>query len=111
VRGGALLERVQEACLKHGRRQSEHDPEDAVPRTFLVTSLSISDPDEELLVALVLRCGRDGVWSRAGVEGGPLPPPTPENASEAAATRPTELPTPGLLAIWPRRSVSSACYL
>lgn len=68
------------------------------PKTldFFVTSLSISDPDEDALSALVLRVGREGARVLEAFEALPEPP---VNASEAAATLPTELLTCGLLAI------------
>jgi hypothetical protein len=70
-------------------------------RTFFVTSLSISDPGEGALAVLELREGREGarVFEMFDDENELLEPP-PVNASEAAATLPTELLTCGLLAIW-----------
>jgi len=72
------------------------------PKTldFFVTSLSISDPGEGALAVLELREGREGarVFEMFDDENELLEPP-PVNASEAAATLPTELLTCGLLAI------------
>lgn len=73
------------------------------PKTldFFVTSLSISDPDEDALSALELREGREGARDLETFEdNNELPaPPGPVNESEAAATLPTELLTCGLLAM------------
>jgi len=70
------------------------------PKTldFFVISLSISDPDEDALCALELREGREGarVLEAFEDENALL---ELLNASEAAATLPTELLTCGLLAI------------
>lgn len=66
------------------------------PKTldFFVTSLSISDPDEDALSALELREGREGASVLEAFEdGNALFEPPPVNASEAAATLPTELLT------------------
>lgn len=66
------------------------------PKTldFFVTSLSISDPDEDALSALELRVGREGASVlEAFDDGNALLEPPPVNASEAAATLPTELLT------------------
>lgn len=67
-------------------------------QTFFVISLSISDPDEDALCALELREGREGarVLEAFEDENALL---ELLNASEAAATLPTELLTCGLLAI------------
>lgn len=60
---------------------------------FFVTSLSISEPDEDALSALELRDGREGARDLEGFEDGKDLPP--ENESDAAATLPTELLTSG----------------
>lgn len=67
------------------------------PKTldFFVTSLSISDPGKD---ALELREGREGTRDFEAFEDENEFEPPPVNASEAAATLPTELFTCGLLA-------------
>jgi hypothetical protein len=58
-----------------------------------VTNLSISDPDEDALSALELRVGREGASVLEAFDDGNALFEPPVNASEAAATLPTELLT------------------